>query len=227
MKPHRTGLLQGYVDTVLFRDVAERHGIGNLPAMRAFVRQLLRKPAGLLSVTKIHSDFRSRGISISKETLLALLSHLEDAFLVFTVPVASRSERRQQVNPRKLYVADHSLSSAFSPANVVDRGHHLENLVACELLRRGSSLAYVKTAQGHEVDFLATTADGSTQLIQLASDLSNRETFEREVRALLGAASEFPEAQKVLISESQPPRGTALPNDVKLVPTWRWLLHPW
>lgn len=47
MKPHRINLLQGYVDTVIFRDVAERPGIANLPALRAFVRQLLRQPASL------------------------------------------------------------------------------------------------------------------------------------------------------------------------------------
>ncbi len=226
MKPHRIGLLQGYVDTVIFRDVAERHGIANLSALRAFVRQLLRQPASLLSVTKIHADFRSRGISISKETLLALLGHLEDAFLVFTVPVASRSERRQQVNPRKLYVADHSLSAAFNPASGPDRGHHLENLVACELMRHGMSLAYVKTQKGHEVDFLANAQDGHEQLIQVASELGKPETFEREVRALLGAGTEFPQAQKILIAETQPPRGAVLPSDVKLVPAWRWLLHP-
>ena len=226
MKPHRISLLQGYVDTVIFRDVAERHGITNLPALRAFVRQLLRQPASLLSVSKIHSDFRSRGISISKETLLALLGHLEDAFLIFTVPVASRSERRQQVNPRKLYVADHSLSAAFNPASGADRGHHLENLVACELLRQGMSLTYVKTTQGYEVDFLATAQDGRTLLIQVTSDLGKQETFEREIRALLGAAADFPQSQKILIAENQPPRGVVIPADVKLMPAWSWLLHP-
>jgi hypothetical protein len=226
MKPHRIALLQGYVDTVIFRDVAERHGIVNLPALRAFVRQLLRQPASLLSVTKIHADIRSRGISISKETLLSLLGHLEDAFLVFTVPVASRSERRQQVNPRKLYVADHSLSAAFNPTTGADRGHHLENLVACELMRQGMSLAYVKTPQGHEVDFLATAPDGSTQLIQVASDIGTTQTFEREIRALLGAAADFPQTKKILISENQPPGGAVIPGEVKWLPAWRWLLHP-
>ncbi len=226
MKSHRISLLQGYVDTVLFRDVAERHGIVNLSGLRAFVRQLLRQPANLLSITKVHADFRSRGISISKETLLALLGHLEDAFLVFTIPIASRSERRQQVNPRKLYVADHSLSAAFNPAVGADRGHHLENLVACELQRRGMTLAYVKTPQGHEVDFLTTAPNGATQLIQVASNLDNPATFDREIRALLGAAPEFPRAQKILLSENPPPRNAVLPREVKWAPAWRWLLHP-
>ena len=45
LRNQRVTLLQGYVDTVLFRDVAERHGIANRVALRAFVRQLLRQPA--------------------------------------------------------------------------------------------------------------------------------------------------------------------------------------
>lgn len=225
MKPHRNQLLQGYVDAVMFRDVAERHGIVNLPALRALVRQLLRRPACLLSMTKLHADFRSRGISIAKETLLAMLTHLEDAFLVFTLPIASRSERRQQVNPRKLYVADHSLSVAFNPATASDRGHHLENVVACELLRRGHTLAYVKTPEGHEVDFLATGPEGTRQLIQVASSLEQTATFDREVRSLAGAAPEFPDARKILIGETPPPRNSALPADVTWQSAWRWLLH--
>jgi len=224
MTPHRTPLLQGYVDTVLFRDVAERHGIVNLQALRAFVRQLLRQPASLLSITKLHADFRSRGISIAKETLLALLAHLEDAFLVFTIPVATRSERRQQVNPRKLYVADHSLCAAFNPRTAVDRGHHLENMIACELLRRGKGLAYVKTPQGHEVDFLATHEDGTEQLIQVASNIDAIPTFEREMRALLGATVEHPKAEKLLLSETPPPRNVTLPPGVQWMPAWKWLL---
>ncbi len=226
LRAHRVTLLQGYVDTVLFRDIAERHGIGNIVALRAFVRQLLRQPACIFSVSKVHADFRSRGISVSKESLLALLAHLEDAFLVFTVPVASRSERRQQVNPRKLYVADHALAAAYNPVSDADRGHHLENMVACELLRQNATLAYVKTAQGHEVDFLATSADGSTQLIQVAADIGNAATFEREIRALLGAAGEFPAARKILIAEGTPPRSAVIPEAIEILPMWRWLLDP-
>ena len=133
LSSQRASLLQGYVDTVVFRDVAERHGITNLVALRAFVRQLLRQPASPLSVTKVHADFHSRGISISKETLLAMLAHLEDAFLVFTVPIASQSERRQQVNPRKLYAADHALAAAYNPVRNTDRGHFWRTwwLVSC------------------------------------------------------------------------------------------------
>lgn len=212
------------MDTVLFRDVAERHGISNLPALRAFVRQLLRNPATLLSVSKIHADFGSRGIAVSKETLLAFLAHLEDAFLVFTLPLASRSERRRQVNPRKLYLADHGLAQAFSPAAGVDRGRLIENLVACQLARVSRDLAYAKTATGLEVDFVATDFAGGCRLIQVAADISAPATFEREIRALSEARQEFPDAAALLLSETDPPLGTRVPKDIEILPVWQWLL---
>lgn len=225
LRPRQLELLQGYVDAVVLRDVAERHAISNLVALRAFVRQLLRHPASLLSVTKIYADFRSRGISVSKQLLLEMLAHLEDAFLVFTVPVATRSERRQQVNLRKLYVADHSLSAAFDAKSRANLGHHMENVVACELLRAGCQLAYVKTPAGHEVDFLATARDGTTQLVQVTAEALEPKTLDRELRALEGAREEFPDAEPLLLLGDELPVGTKLPKGIRVATIWRWLLH--
>jgi predicted AAA+ superfamily ATPase len=219
----RVELLQGYVDAVLFRDIAERHAIGNLVALRAFARQLLRRAATLMSVTKLYADFKSRGIGVSKETLLRYLEHFEDAFLVFTVPLAVQSERRRQVNPRKLYLVDHGLAHAFSPAAGLDRGRLIENVVACELQRDSRDLAYVKTARGGEVDFLATHYDGTQTLFQVAADLTNPGTFAREIQSLVDAAAEFPDAGRVLLYETAPSRGVSIPDGVEAIPVWRWL----
>ena len=219
----RVNLLQGYVDSVLFRDVAERHAIGNLVALRAFTRQLLRNPAKEFSVSKIAADFGSRGIAVSKETLLAFLDYFEDAFLISPVSIFARSERRRQVNPRKLYLADHSLASAFSPAADSERGRLLENVVACELARKTRDLAYIKTADGQEVDFIATAFDGSRHLIQVASDVSSRQTWEREIKALLTAKQEANDATLWLLCETPPPADFEIPEKVTVTPLCQWL----
>ena len=44
----------------------------------------------------MYSDFHSRAVAVSKESLLTLLDHLIEAFLVFTLPIAARSERRNR-----------------------------------------------------------------------------------------------------------------------------------
>ncbi|MBL8897961.1 MAG: ATP-binding protein [Planctomycetes bacterium] len=226
LAPQRAELLQGYVESVLFRDVAERHGIANLVALRAFVRQLVRQPARSFSVSKMHADFRSRGIGVAKETLLAFLDHLEDAFLCFTLPVATDSERRRQVNPRKLYLADHGLAAAHQVRAHTDRGFHVENLVACELLRRGHALAYVKTSSGREVDFLATTREGEQTLVQVVDDLGSADTRERELAALAEATEEHPDAERLLLVSGPIPRGWQAPKGLEVQALWRWLLRP-
>lgn len=64
------------------------------------------------------------------------------------------------------------------------------------------------------------------QLTQVAAEIENGATFEREIRALQGAAEEFPAARKVLIAEGTPPRGRTVPEGVELLSIWRWLLDP-
>ena len=220
----RTRLLQGYVDAVLFRDVAERHSVQNLSALRLMVRQLLRNPATPLSVSKISRDFHSQGIAASKETLLSFMTYLEDAFLVFALPVFARSERRRQVNPRKLYLADHGLAAAFSPTATLDRGHLLENIVACELARCSRDLAYYKPPGGLEVDFISRGFDGRERLIQVAADVSDPRTWQREVAALQEAKAARPQAELLLLCEEVPDRGMEIPEGIHVEPVWRWLL---
>lgn len=221
----RVELLQGYVDVVILRDVGERHQVGNLAALRAFVRHMLAHPARPLSINRLHGDFRSRGIAVAKGSLLEFLAHLEDAFLVFTVGLASSSERKRQTNPRKLYLADPSLALAHTAAPGEDRGWRLENAVAVHLSRQARTIGYVRTESGREVDFLATGYDGTRQLIQVAADLSAPATFEREVRALSEAAAVHRDALCLLLSETPPPRGASLPGGICIKSVWEWMLR--
>jgi predicted AAA+ superfamily ATPase len=73
-------LLQGYVDTVLFRDVIERHAVTQVAALRWIIRHALRNPCGSFSAHKIHADLRSQGLSVAKDTVHTLIDHLTDAF---------------------------------------------------------------------------------------------------------------------------------------------------
>ena len=54
--PPRVELLQGYVDTVLFRDIVERYGVTQIAALRWLTRQCLRNPAGAFSANRFYND---------------------------------------------------------------------------------------------------------------------------------------------------------------------------
>ena len=188
----RLELLRGYVDTALFRDVVERHAVSNPVALRWMVRHLLGNAAGTFSVQRFYGDLRSQGIPVAKDTLHAYLGHLEDAFLIHTLPIAGGSECRRMVNPRKVYPIDPGLIPVFDRAGRPNEGHALETAVALELERRGAEAAYVRTKEGFEVDFLARSPDGGEQLIQVCADLDAPGARDRETRGLLAAAANTP-----------------------------------
>jgi predicted AAA+ superfamily ATPase len=220
----RLELLRGYVDTTLFRDVVERHAVSNPVALRWMVRHLLGNAAGTFSVQRFYRDLRSQGIPVAKDTLHAYLGHLEDAFLIRTLPIAGGSERRRMVNPRKVYPVDPGLIPIFDRRARPNEGHALETAVALELERRGAETAYVRTQEGFEVDFLARSPDGGEQLIQVCADLDAPGTRDREIRSLLAAACEYPRATLhvvALTGAGVPP----LPNDIRLHRAAEWLLQ--
>jgi hypothetical protein len=153
------------------------------------------------------------------------LEYLEDAFLLFPVTVASPSLRVRRSNPRKCYGVDPALSMVTSLQASRDLGHRLENAVYLELRRRGWSLTYVLTAEGHEVDFLAEHPQRQSELIQVCAELTSPETRHRELRALEEAMTEHGVERSTLVTLHG---GETIRLDaglVQVVPAWRWFLE--
>lgn len=219
----RFELLRGYVDTCLIRDVIERHAVSHPVALRWMVRHMLGNAGGYFSVSKFLSDLKSQGVPVAKDTLHAYLAHLEDAFLVRAVYIASDSERRRMVNPRKIYPIDSGLIPVFDRSGKSNLGHALEACVLLELERRGAKIAYVRTSDGYEVDFLARYPDSREELIQVCADLDSPITRERETRALLAAARERRGAKLHLIT-LEPELSHDLPKAVNAHAAVDWLL---
>lgn len=220
----RNELLRSYVDVALLRDVVERHAVSHPVALRWMVRQLLGNAAGSFSVNKFHGDLKSQGIPVAKDTLHSYLRHLEDAFLMRLVSIATDSERRRMVNPRKVYPIDPGLIPLFDRSGKTNLGHALETCVLLQLDRRGAEVSYVHTPDGHEVDFLARYPTGKEELIQVCASLDDPATRERETRALLAAAQQHPRATLHLISLNMP-AAFEMPKEITVHAAWDWLLH--
>ncbi len=224
----RLALLQSYVDTVIFRDVVERHHVTNVEALRRLVRQLLASPAGSFSVHKFSNDLRSQGVAVGKNALHEMLSWLEDSFLIRLVPIDAASERKRQVNPRKVYPVDPGLIPAFDRSGQPNTGHALETAVMIELERRFCRVAYVRTKAGHEVDFLSTDPEGKKTYIQVCSDLGAAEARQRELRALSEMSSLHNKARFLLLTMTTtdvPVCQKEAPAHVTVKPAWEWLLE--
>ncbi len=222
----RRRILTDYVDVAILRDVVERHRVSNVVSLRWLVRHLLANPASPFSVEKFHNVLKSQGISVGRDTLHHLLGYLEDCFLVRVSWLATDSERRRMVNPRKVYPVDPGLIPVFDRSGKANIGHALETAVRIELERRDAEVRYVRTRDGYEVDFLARHADGQEELIQACATLDDPDTREREVQALEAAASEFPQASLHLITLA-PETARGIPESIRVHNAPYWFLTPW
>jgi predicted AAA+ superfamily ATPase len=220
----RIELLQGYVNTVLFRNVVERYGVSQVAALRWLVRQCLRNPAGSFSAHRLHRDLKAQGHGVAKDAVHAMLGHLLDAFLLCAVPLATDSERRRNSNPRKLYPVDPGLIGAFDASGRSNVGRALETVVLNELERRRAEVGYVKTGDDLEVDFLVRYLPGGEELVQVCADPSASETLARELRALTEAASEHPRATRRLLVLDRDQALGVTAQGVVAQPAYEWLL---
>ena len=219
----RNELLRNYVDVVLLRDVVERHNLSQPQVLRWLVQQLLGNAAGAFSINKFHSDLKSRGVAVSKDTLHQMLAHLQDAFLLSCIELDTDSVRRRKVNPRKVYPVDTGLMALFDPSGHPNTGHALETAVLHTLQRQGARVHYVLTRSGFEVDFCAHLPNGQTWLVQVCLDLSEPDTLQREVRALQDAQAQWPTARLMLVALSAP-ANLALPSAIEHHRASTWLL---
>jgi predicted AAA+ superfamily ATPase len=220
----RARLLRGYVDSVLLRDVIERHNVTHPVALSWLTRHLLANAAGTFSIHRFTNDLRSQGIGVGKDSLYAFLDHLTDAFLLRVVPLATDSERQRMVNPRKVYPVDPALIPLFDRTGRANEGHALETAVAIELERRGAEIHYVKTPKGHEVDFLARYPEGTEELVQVCARFDDPATLDRELRALAEAAEMFPRATRTLVTLA-PEAVTTVPLEVEVAEAGAWMLR--
>ena len=218
---NRSALLSNYVDVSVLRDVIERHDIKHSTALRWMVRHLLGNPAARFSIEKFYAAMRSQGMSVGKDLLHDYLGYLEDAFLVRTISIDSKSERQRMVNPRKAYPVDSGLIPIFDRIGDDNIGHALESAVAIELERRGAEIAYVKTSKGYEVDFVVRYPSGETELIQVCADTHSPDVWARETRALADAAAQYPKARRLLIYLSGTPSAELL-DGAEAIPAYEW-----
>ena len=99
-----------------------------------------------------------------------------------------------------------------------DRGHLLENVVFFELLRRGNKI-WTGTSRNSEVDFVCKTPTVDIEYYQVAWQMINEDTIEREFTALEKIKDNYP---KFLLTNDS---FTQDRNGVKHLNVFNWLLN--
>ncbi len=218
----RIEILQGYIDSVLLKDIVERYNVSNILVLKHLVRHIMNASGGQFSVNKFFNTMKSMSIKCTKNSLYEYLDHLIDAFLFYRVPMHSRSEKARSINPAKIYTIDTGLLNAMAFRNSYNSGQLLGNIVFMHLRRNRYDVEYVNTRDGREVDFfIRHRISGQSQLIQVCWEMSDKKTFERELQGLKSAMGElsFPTGTIVTWDDE-----TTIEQTITVIPIWKWLI---
>ncbi len=218
----RTKMLQGYVDAVLYRDVIERHDVPSVQSLRYTLEYIKHNFAHKISTRAISGVLKGLGVSDNREYISDYLDWLEQAYLIYRVPINTDSLSVRRMNPDKFYLVDTGLARAVTPKNDAARGWFLENLVYLALRRGDNIIEYYNTKKGEEVDFLVTDrVTKKRRLIQVSWEKTSHDTEVRELSALKTARDEInvDDCTVVTWDEERTTEG------VKIVPAWKWCLE--
>ena len=217
-------ILQNYVQVVIYRDVAERHRIANIPVLEKWVTHCIQNSASKISINKVFGHFKSLGLRISKNNLYEWLDYVEDAYCLFAVKCFDFSERKSSLKPKKMYPIDPGLVTAFAVHPDTTHAKTLEVAVFRSLREASDNIHYYITQQGCEVDFLCQTPEGRMDLFQVSLSLKNTETRAREVRALVQAMEELLLKSGTIITLEEEEEITVPGGIISVIPAWKFLL---
>ena len=131
----RVKIHQEYKQTILLRDLIERHDISHPKAVIDLAAWLIDNNSRLYSINNLTGYLKSLGHKLAKASVSQYLDWFEDAYFLFSVRIFDASLARSNANPKKIYCIDHALVASISSQILVNSGHLLESLVFISLRR--------------------------------------------------------------------------------------------
>lgn len=221
-KELHSALLQGYMNTIIFRDVIERHRITNIHSVKLFLFHCLSQLAAPLSVNKVFNNLKSQGEAVGKNSLFEYIDYFQDAYALFCIPIFNFSERVRQVNPKKTYAVDTGFITAYSIKHSFEDSARLENAVFIALRKFSTDIFYYKTNLNHHVDFIMVTTKGEYKLYQVCLEMHDEQTREREFCSIVEAARELSLQEGTVVTLDHEEVIEIEGVSISCIPFWKW-----
>ena len=190
-------------DSILLKDVAQRHKVRNTTDLYNLATYLLSNVCNPISANELAGELGMSSVATTKK----FCDYLNEPYLFFYLPRFNNKLKLMSKAPKKVYVVDNGFvqSTAFNLSE--NLGRLLENQVFVELLRRGyiagQTLFYYRTRNDKEIDFVTRKGAKVEQLIQICYDMTSEKTRKRELDALVEAAEELHCDNLLVITNSQ------------------------
>ncbi len=206
-------------DTVLLRDIIQRHNIKDAKLLEDIFIYLVNNASNLVSVLNIVNFLKSKGRKTTYDTVANYIGFIENTFLVHRVERYDIRGKETISGNSKYYVNDLSFKNYLYPGFGYGLGYKLENLIYLILRRAGYSI-YTGTIKNKEIDFVAQKGD---RIIYLQSTylLTDEETIAREYNPLEAVPDNYEKIVVSLDDVTYPSR-----NGIRHIQTWElenWL----
>ncbi|NCT10338.1 MAG: ATP-binding protein [Flavobacteriia bacterium] len=184
--------LEAIYKTIIEKDISQRHQINEKRAFENVIKFVASNIGNALSPNNISITLKQDGQSIHHATVEKYLEYLTTSFVFYKVNRFDLKGRKQLATQEKYYLVDLGLLNILvGKERTTDRGHILENIVYLELLRRGNKI-WTGTSRNSEVDFVCKTKTGEIAYYQVAWQMTNEKTLEREFTALEKIKDNYP-----------------------------------
>ena len=177
-------------DTLILRDIRQKYNIRNQTLMDSVVDFLMDNIANLTSARNITEVLHKNKDTINHKTVGKYLEYLCNAFAFYKIRRYDIRGKKYLATNHKYYLSYHAFRYAKLGTKNLDHGRLLENIVAVELLRRGYEV-YVGVLYKKEIDFVAIKRNEKLY-IQVSDNISDSDTFAREVGPLLQIKDAYP-----------------------------------
>lgn len=222
---NKRGYVQSLLEAIVTKDIRLRFKIRNVDVLRKTANHLINNVC-----QEVNYGCIAELLGTTDQTVKKYVDYLRQAFLIQLLNKHS-FKSKERIRNAKAYIVDPGLQNnrenSFAAENV---GWRLENVVYTELLRRCSNdfldIYYYKASpRSKEVDFVVCNQDKAVELIQVAYDIDNEKTFNRETSSLVKASTALRCDNLTLIAFTQTRDEMIDGKRIKILSAVDWLLN--
>lgn len=183
-------IVRDIYNSTIFTDIVRRNQIRKVDQFERVVRYVFDNVGNIFSAASIAKYLKNEQRTLDNETIYHYLSKLESAYLLHRCSRYDIRGKEMLKTQEKFYLSDPALRYSVLGYNADSAAAMLENIVYLELRRRGYEVCVGKL-DGYEIDMIATRQEEKLY-VQVAQEITNAETCQREYGRLLAIGDNYP-----------------------------------
>ncbi len=218
IKENDLELINSYFQDILYRDIISRYRLTRVNEIKQIGLYFAANTGKIFSYATLQKISGVKSTSSIKDYLY----YYAQSYLFLYIKKFNYSIKKQMMNPKKVYTIDQGFANRIGFNFSENKGRILENIVYVELLRRGKDVYY--HSDKNECDFVIKEGLNIIEAIQVSYRI-NINNEQREYGGLQEAMKLYNLQKGLLLTYDEEKNEQPVPNGIKLMPVWKWLLN--